>query len=91
MGFGRPGNTSGIMFNAGIKIIERPDFRAKIAWISIIFIGCIINLAFSISRPGIDKWVALMVGPYIFPLMSICMCRSSFSGIAVLPALCSGI
>ena len=29
----------------GFKIIERPDFRAKIAWDSIIFIGCIINLA----------------------------------------------
>jgi DASS family divalent anion:Na+ symporter len=54
----------------GFKIIERPDFRAKIAWDSIIFIGCIINLAAVFPALGIDKWVALMVGPYIFPLMS---------------------
>lgn len=54
----------------GFKIIERPDFRSKIAWDSIIFIGAIINLATVFPALGIDRWVAEMVGPYIFPLMS---------------------
>ncbi|NLO21463.1 MAG: hypothetical protein GX119_05630 [Syntrophomonadaceae bacterium] len=52
------------------KVFERTDFRSKIAWDSIIFIGAIINLAAVFPALGIDKWMAQMVGPYIFPLMS---------------------
>jgi DASS family divalent anion:Na+ symporter len=54
----------------GFNIYGRQDFRQKIPWDSIIFIGGIINLGSVLPYLNIDKWMGEAIGPYIIPLMS---------------------
>lgn len=52
------------------KVFDRPQFRAKIGWDSICFIGSILCLASVFPVLKVDKWVAGTVGVYLVPLIS---------------------
>ena len=54
----------------GLRVFEREDFRSAIAWDAIVFIGCIINISSVFPALKIDKWLGMVAGPYLTPLVS---------------------
>ncbi len=54
----------------GLGVFEREDFRSGMAWDAIIFIGCIINISSVFPALKIDKWLGMVAGPYLTPLVS---------------------
>ena len=59
-----------LMLMLAFNIFDRVNFRAKIGWDSIYFIGGILCLASVFPAVGIDKWIGSVVGPSIKPLIS---------------------
>lgn len=53
-----------------LKVIDRNDFRSKIAWESIVFIATSTSLATVFSTVGITTWVSESYGTYVAPLFS---------------------
>lgn len=59
-----------LMLMLGLGIFGRDEFREKISWDSILFIGGVLNLATLFPALNIDKWIAAIIGPYLQPLIS---------------------
>lgn len=51
------------------NVLSRSDFRSKITWDALIFIGGILCVASVFPAIGIDKWLSNQLGPIIVPLM----------------------
>ena len=54
----------------GLNVIDRNDFRTKISWESVIFIGCIINIGAVFPELGINDWIGSVAGSFLTPLVS---------------------
>jgi len=54
----------------GLGIYDRKTFRAKVAWDSVVFIGCILSIGDVFPAVGINNWVLANFGESIIPLMS---------------------
>lgn len=58
----------GMVLLLGLKIIDRNDFRNKIAWESIVFIAASTSLASVFSQTGISDWVGVTFSGMLSPL-----------------------
>ncbi|OPY89845.1 MAG: Inner membrane protein YbhI [Syntrophaceae bacterium PtaU1.Bin231] len=52
------------------KVFDRAEFRAKMPWDVIIFVGTIIGIAAVFPFLKIDKWMGTVLAPYVGPLVS---------------------
>ncbi len=52
----------------GFNVINKEDFRTKISWETVVFIGTALGLNSVLPALKIDKWIAGILGPYILPL-----------------------
>lgn len=52
------------------KVFDRAEFRAKMPWDVIVFVGTIIGIAAVFPILKIDKWMAAVLAPYVGPLVS---------------------
>lgn len=57
-----------LLFITGV--LEAPDFKNKIAWSSVVFIGCIYSLASLISKMGWSSYLAKVLAPVLSPIVS---------------------
>ncbi|GIO41114.1 SLC13 family permease [Paenibacillus apis] len=53
----------------GLKVISVADFKNKIPWNAIIFIGCALNLGTVLPEVGIDQWIGSTLTPMIKPVL----------------------
>jgi DASS family divalent anion:Na+ symporter len=53
----------------GLKVITVADFKNKLPWNAIIFIGCALNLGTVLPKVGIDKWIGSTLTPVIEPVL----------------------
>lgn len=53
----------------GLKVISVADFKNKIPWNAVIFIGCALNLGTVLPKVGIDKWIGSTLTPVIEPVL----------------------
>lgn len=59
-----------LLLMLAFNIFDRVNFRAKIGWDSIYFIGGILCLASVFPAVGVDKWIGNLVGPMMKPLIN---------------------
>ena len=52
------------------KVFDRAEFRAKMPWDVIIFVGTIIGIAAVFPLLKIDKWMGTVIAPYVSPLVA---------------------
>lgn len=52
----------------GLGVINREDFRARVPWDAILFILGIMTMAGLFTTTRVDKWMSMVVGPYIEPI-----------------------
>lgn len=52
------------------NVLERTDFRARIAWDAVVFVACNTGIASVFSATGITAWVGETFGVYLQPLFS---------------------
>ena len=52
------------------KVFDRAEFRAKMPWDVVVFVGTIIGFAVVFPALKIDKWMAASIAPYVGPLVS---------------------
>jgi Di- and tricarboxylate transporters len=70
----------------GLKIISVADFKNKIPWNAVIFIGCALNLGTVLPSVGIDKWIGSTLSPIIEPIL-----KNPYLLVVVLALLIYGI
>lgn len=51
-------------------LITKSEFTSKISWSTVYFVGGIFSLAAMISKFGIDKWLAVILKPFLTPVVS---------------------
>lgn len=54
----------------GLKIITVPNFKNKIPWNAVIFIGCALNIGTILPAVGLDQWIGNSISPIIKPLLN---------------------
>lgn len=54
----------------GLKIVSVQDFKNKIPWNAVVFIGCALNLGTILPLVGIDQWIGNTLSPIIEPILS---------------------
>lgn len=47
------------------KVIDREDFRSRIDWAALVFIGATLNMAVILQELKIDKWLGHVLEPYL--------------------------
>ncbi|SDF51139.1 SLC13 family permease [Sporomusa acidovorans] len=52
-----------------LKVIDREDFRKKIDWAALVYVGSIINMAGIIQVLKLDKWIGHVLEPSIAALL----------------------
>jgi DASS family divalent anion:Na+ symporter len=57
-----------LLFITGV--LEAGDFKNRIAWSSVVFIGCIYSLASLISKMGWSSYLAKVLAPVLSPIVS---------------------
>lgn len=62
--------TMGVVIMLALGVYDRQTFRSKIAWDSLVFIGCIISLGDVFSATGVNTYIREMLAPVIIPLLS---------------------
>ena len=60
----------GVVIMLTLGVYDRQTFRSKIAWDSLVFIGCIISLGDVFSATGVNDYIREMLAPVITPLLS---------------------
>lgn len=52
------------------RVMGEAEFRSKVAWDIIIFIGCMNQVGAVLGKLGINAWIGGKLGPLLIPLMS---------------------
>lgn len=52
------------------KVYDRPDFKSGIPWDAVVFIGTIVGISYVFPYLKIDKWMGVVLGPVLTPLVS---------------------
>ncbi|GKX52429.1 SLC13 family permease [Budvicia aquatica] len=52
------------------NVVDRVTFRSRITWDAIIFLGCAVSMTTAFPAMNIDKWIGLMAGPVLVPLLT---------------------
>ena len=59
----------GVVIMLTLGVYDRQTFRGKIAWDSLVFIGCIISLGDVFKATGVNDYIRDMLAPVIIPLL----------------------
>ena len=60
----------GVCALMGLKVMGVKEFRAKVNWDILIYIGCMYEIGSALTTWGITKWIGGVLGPVLNPFLS---------------------